>query len=129
MNIKIEKSRAQGTVKAPPAKSCIHRQIICAALSGGECIVNNVTESDDVLATVDCARSLGADVTVKDGAAYIKHGDSAYDSLNCRQSGSTLRFFIPVCLMQNKKFTLYGSPRLLQRPLDVYAELCRQQNL
>ena len=129
MNIEIEKSRASGTVKAPPAKSFIHRQIICAALSGGECVIRNVAESDDVLATADCARALGADVIIKDGAAYVKRGDSASDTLCCRQSGSTLRFFIPVCLMQDKKFTLCGSPRLMQRPLDVYEKLCKEQNL
>ena len=129
MTVNIEKSRAEGTVKAPPAKSFIHRQIICAVLSGGECVVNNVAESDDVLATADCARALGADVSVKDGAVYVKSGGSASDHLNCRQSGSTLRFFIPVCLMQNRKFTLCGSPRLMQRPLDVYADLCIEQNL
>lgn len=129
MNIKIEKSRAEGTVKAPPAKSFIHRQIICAALSGGECAVSNVTESDDVLATADCARSLGADVTVRDGTAYIRRGDDAADTLYCRQSGSTLRFFIPLCLMQNRELTLYGDARLMQRPLDVYAKLCAEQGL
>ena len=129
MKIEIKKSRAEGTVKAPPAKSFIHRQLICAALSGGDCAVHNTTESDDVLATVDCIRSLGASVTLKDGAVYIKSGGEISDTLYCRQSGSTLRFFIPVCLMQNRKFTFYGSPRLLQRPLDVYEELCKEQDL
>ena len=129
MNIKIEKSRAEGTVKAPPAKSFIHRQLICAALSGGDCVIRSVCESDDVLATADCARSLGAVVTIKDGTAYVKRGSEGSDSLYCRQSGSTLRFFIPVCLMRDEKFTLYGSPRLMQRPLDVYEDLCCKQNL
>lgn len=129
MNIKIEKSKAEGTVKAPPAKSFIHRQIICAALSGGECAVYNVKESDDVLATADCARALGADVKIENGAAYIKSGGERSDSLYCRQSGSTLRFFIPLCLMQNREFTLYGSDRLMQRPLDIYADLCKEQGL
>ncbi|MBQ7700317.1 MAG: 3-phosphoshikimate 1-carboxyvinyltransferase [Clostridia bacterium] len=129
MNIEIEKSRAEGKVNAPPAKSFIHRQIICAALSGGESVVHNICESDDVLATADCTRALGADVKIENGTAYIKSGGKTSEELYCRQSGSTLRFFIPVCLMQNRKFTLYGSPRLMQRPLDVYEELCGEQGV
>ncbi|MBO4423856.1 MAG: 3-phosphoshikimate 1-carboxyvinyltransferase [Clostridia bacterium] len=129
MTVYIEKSRASGSVAAPPSKSFIHRMMICAALSGGECVINNVTESDDVLATADCVRSLGAGVRIADGTAYIRPGDNASDRLYCRQSGSTLRFFIPVCLASGGEYTFYGDETLLRRPLSVYEKLCAEQGL
>ena len=129
MTVTIEKGRASGAVKAPPAKSFIHRQIICAALSGGGSVIHNVSYSEDVYATIDCARALGADIKPDGDTVYVKPGENVSDKLYCRQSGSTLRFFIPVCMSFGRPFTLYGDARLMQRPLDVYEKLCAEQGL
>ena len=129
MTVSIKKGTAKGTVKAPPSKSFVHRQIICAALSDGESVVRNICDSDDINATLDCARALGANITVKGDAAYITPGGERKSELFCRQSGSTIRFFIPVCLSFGGEYTFYGEKRLLQRPFDVYKKLCEQQGV
>lgn len=129
MVIEIKKGRAEGEIKAPPAKSFVHRQFICAALSDGISTVRNICQSEDIMATSDCARSLGAGVKIENDTAYITPSNDIKSELYCRQSGSTMRFFIPVCLSYGKEFTLYGEPGLLKRPFDVYRELCEKQNL
>ncbi len=129
MTARIEKGTARGQIKAPPSKSFVHRQIICAALCEGESVVRNVCQSDDIMASIDCARALGADVRQENDALYIKRGGETKNVLYCRQSGSTVRFFIPVCLASGGEYTFYGDGRLMQRPFDVYKELCASQNV
>jgi 3-phosphoshikimate 1-carboxyvinyltransferase len=129
MTVSIKKGKAGGEIKAPPSKSFAHRQIICAALSGGKSSVGNICDSDDISATVDCARSLGAEITVEHDTAYIKPGGVVKNELFCRQSGSTIRFFIPVCLAAGGEFMLHGDKRLLQRPFEAYKDLCAAQGV
>jgi len=132
MNIKIEKSKACGAVLAPPSKSFAHRLIICAALAG-ESRVRGLAESEDILATLDCAAAClgakftksGADVSFSESDVYGK----ARGALMCRESGSTMRFFIPLCLVKNTECRLYGAGKLLSRPMSVYENICREQNL
>ena len=120
----------RGAVDAPPSKSLAHRYLIGAALSGQKCTLTGVDFSEDVLASIDCLRALGADVSadsdtvVIDPKAFMQVEAPV---LRCRESGSTLRFLIPLALCLGKEVTLCGSERLLERPLDVYEELCRQK--
>ena len=100
MKIKIEKGIARGTVCAPPSKSMAHRLLICAGLSDGECVVHGISDSEDMLATMDCLRALGVQCE-KDGETVRVSGidirkAAAPKQLNCRESGSTLRFFIQI---------------------------------
>lgn len=119
----------RGAVDAPPSKSMAHRYLIGAALSGQKCTLTGVDFSEDVLASIDCLKALGADVSadsdtvVIDPKAFMQVEAPV---LRCRESGSTLRFLIPLALCLGKEVTLCGSERLLERPLDVYEELCRQ---
>lgn len=132
MNIKIEKTAYRGTVTAPPSKSAAHRRLICAALSKGKSVIHGISESEDMKATLDCIASLGASYekcgnTVTVFGCDPRSRDAA--SLNCRESGSTLRFFVPICLLSDKEATLNGSQRLLSRPLEPYEEICVSQGM
>ena len=117
----------KGTIAAPPSKSMAHRYLIGAALSGHRCVLTGVDYSEDILATRDCLKALGAHITTEEDRVTIDpqrfmQADSAI--LECRESGSTLRFLIPLALCLGKPVTLRGSQRLLERPLDVYEMLC-----
>ena len=130
MTVFIEKSTPRGIIAAPPSKSFAHRQIICAALADGESAIHGVGDSEDILATLDCVRSLGATVRVENGTAYITgKAKGGKKELFCRESGSTLRFMIPVCLAFGGEFAFYGSQKLLSRPLGVYEKLCSENGI
>lgn len=127
MKVKIYKSEARGAVTLPPSKSIAHRMIICALLSYGESIIKNVPECDDVIATLDCVRRLGATVE-KQGDTYKITGikrEKAHTGcdLYVGESGSTLRFLIPILLFLGGKYRLFCKGRLFERPLGVYEEL------
>jgi 3-phosphoshikimate 1-carboxyvinyltransferase len=132
MKIKINPSTAVGTVQAPPSKSIAHRALICGALSGGS-VIRNLAFSKDVSATVDCLSSLGASISVNENTVSTG-GLDIFDPnqnavLNCNESGSTLRFLIPLCLVSGKKTTFIGSKRLFERPLTIYENICREQGI
>ena len=132
MNVIIQPGTARGMVAAPPSKSMAHRLLICAALSEGESTVYGVDRSEDILATSDCLSALGASLSWEGTTVHIKGCDprrSGPAVLNCRESGSTLRFMIPLCLLSGNAMILKGSPTLLSRPLSVYEDLCRDRGL
>lgn len=126
-SVKIAPSRLSGRVTAPPSKSISHRALICAALADGESVISNLAFSEDILATVDALTAIGAtiekpsDDTLK--VTGIGGRPRAFDTLNCRESGSTLRFMIPICLLSREEFKLSGTEKLLSRPLGIYSEL------
>ena len=133
MTVEIRAGRASGTAAAPPSKSAAHRLLLCAGLSGGSSTVRNVAYSEDIRATLDVLRALGAKVrTDRDsvtvtGCDPLRAGTDA--PISCRESGSTLRFCIPLFLLSGNTFTLTGQGRLMQRPQSVYEALCRDQGL
>lgn len=134
MLVSIQKGAAHGKVTAPPSKSMAHRLLICAGLSGGECIIRNLAFSKDVEATIACLRALGAEITL-DGSTAIVKGTDVRKSLGktavlpCNECGSTLRFFIPLCLLSGEERVLTGSEYLMNRPLSVYEEIASTQGL
>ena len=128
----IEKGTAYGRVEAPPSKSVSHRYLICGALSGGS-VIENVAFSEDIKATLNCLKALGADYEI-DGSTVKIGGispDKAVKSteLFCNESGSTLRFLIPLCLLFGQKITLKGTERLMSRSLAVYKDMCLSQGI
>ena len=133
MELEIRAGRASGTVKAPPAKSAAHRLLLCAGLCHGTSVVRNVAFSEDILATIDVLRAIGAKVYVDEDYVFIRGTDvlraECGDVISCRESGSTLRFCIPLLLLSGSTFTLTGQGRLMQRPQSVYEKLCRDQGL
>ena len=129
MTAKFEKSVLSGEISAPPSKSMAHRLLILAALSGGKCKVDNIDSSEDVLAMIDCLKSLGASVKTECRAAFVDGSDflkNPASDLYCRESGNTLRFMIPLCLTTGRRITLHGSKRLMERPQSVYESLCAE---
>lgn len=128
MKVIIRPGIARGTVQAPPSKSMAHRHLICAALADGESLVRGVDRSEDILATADCLEALGASLFWDGDTVRVRGCDprqSASAVLRCRESGSTLRFMIPLCLLSGNEMRLEGSETLLSRPLSVYEDLCR----
>ncbi len=135
MTVKIEKSTAKGIVTAPPSKSLAHRLLICAGMSEGESVIHGISESEDVSATLDCLKALGADYErIDDGETIrIKGVDFTKavpkSELACRESGSTLRFFIPPALLSGNTVMFRGSETLMKRPMEVYKKLCDSKGL
>lgn len=132
MRVTIKKGTAHGTVAAPPSKSMAHRLLICAGLCRGKSVIRGVEGSQDVLATLDCLRAIGAKCELEGDTVTVYGTDFAESgerTLNCRESGSTLRFFIPISMLFSGKTRLCGSETLLSRPLDVYKNICRAAGL
>ena len=130
MNITIKKGTASGVVSIPSSKSVAHRLLINAALTDGETIINGLSLNEDIGATIDCLKTLGAKIDYSHGRCTVhgtKDRGESLRRLHCRESGSTLRFMIPLCL-DSVKTELYGSPRLIERPHSVYSEICEKND-
>lgn len=127
MKVKILPSKTSGEVSAPPSKSFAHRYLIGSVLSRGKCVIKNIADSDDISATLSCIEQLGGSVT-KDGntVTVIPTNENQIENavFDCKESGSTLRFFIPVVLATGaKNCTFSGSERLLARGIKEYEKL------
>ncbi|MBE6590536.1 MAG: 3-phosphoshikimate 1-carboxyvinyltransferase [Ruminococcaceae bacterium] len=123
----ISPFKLKGSVDAPPSKSMAHRYLIGAALSGQKCTLSGIDYSEDFLATADCLAALGVKITKNEDSVEIDpKGFMKVKApiLECRESGSTFRFFIPLALCLGERVVLHGSERLLARPLDVYERIC-----
>ncbi len=126
MRVKLYPRTARGSVTVPPSKSIAHRMLICAALADGRSRIIGTEDSEDILATCDCLAALGADVSVFRKVAYINGTGGRVSTdlpvLDCRESGSTLRFLLPISLLGGGA-VLRGSRRLLERGVDVYRDM------
>ena len=128
MKAKIKCSNAKGVIKAPPSKSYAHRYLISGALSCGS-IVSNISFSNDINATLSCLESLGFIFDKKEDKVIFNGYKKQNKVLNCLESGSTLRFFIPVALVLNEEATLIGSKKLFSRGLEIYEKLFLEQDI
>lgn len=133
MKLSIKCGTAKGTVTAPASKSVAHRLLISAALAKGESRISGITPCEDVLATINCLNALGAKIEFTEDVAIVQGFDplsaEAREPLWANESGSTLRFLIPIALLSNNKITFGGALRLMQRPLGIYEELCSELGL
>lgn len=124
-NINVESSQLNGTVSIPPSKSDVHRAIICAALSRGKCTVAPVALSEDIKATIGCIKTLGADINIENDVLTID-GSNLFNVDNCQihcgESGSLLRFIIPVVSAMGITATFTGAGRLPERPIGIYLD-------
>lgn len=133
MTVTLQAGRALGTVCAPPSKSMAHRLLISAGLSLGESIIHGISDSLDVLATVSCLRAMGAECKIEGDTAFVRGIDARDASpthlLHAGESGSTLRFFVPIALISESPVLFEGAPSLFARPMDVYQTLCEERGL
>ena len=136
MDIQIIPKKLSGAVTPPPSKSQAHRLLIAAALSGGVSVLHGLAESQDIQATRRCLSALGAGMEdLPDGALRVHglgHGivmAPPYALLDCGESGSTLRFLIPVALLVQGGASFTGRGRLMERPLKPYEDLFREKGV
>ena len=130
MNKKIIKAnRLTGEVTPPPSKSILHRYIIASSLAKGISKIENISYSDDIIATIEAMEKLGAKIEKKDNYLLIdgsKTFDKKYLSNNaeidCNESGSTLRFLFPLSIVKKNKISFKGKGKLFKRPLSPYFE-------
>lgn len=124
MNIRLKPCRFCGEVTAISSKSDAHRLLIASALSDRQTFIRCNARSADITATVNCLNSLGADIKFVDGGISVKPIKEKRKSavLDCNESGSTIRFLLPVAasLGTNTEFT--GGGRLPERPLSPLRE-------
>ena len=116
-----------GSIQVPPSKSAAHRQVLCAALSRGRCSVSNVDMNEDIKATVAAVTALGVQARYDDSSSLLTLDASGLGGQNavidCGESGSTLRFLIPIAAALGVSARFEGRGRLPYRPLGVYKEL------
>ena len=124
MNIKITPSKLVGTVKIPPSKSVAHRLIICAALSEGASEIENVYPSKDITATMEAMRAFGAKIDFSGTKAVVRGIEKPAEKavIDCCESGSTLRFIIPVAAALGTATEFHGRGKLPERPITPYLE-------
>lgn len=117
-----------GRVTLPPSKSVAHRAMLCAALSRGSCALSHMAGSQDIDATARAIEALGGQVRLEEdrGLCLVEGaglGIAQGGLIHCGESGSTLRFLIPIACALGGRWTFTGEGRLPERPLDVYREL------
>lgn len=133
MNVEIKKFKSNGVVAAPPSKSVAHRLLLCSALSQGESIIKNVHFSEDIEATLRCITALGAKwEKIEDGVKVFGIDASKSEPtevFDCGESGSTLRFFVPLAWIGGSRFEFTGAKSLMNRPQSEYEAICKKQGV
>lgn len=124
-DVKFSPFVPNGTVNVPPSKSDVHRAIICAGMANGVSRISPVALSNDIKATIGCIKALGADAVLENNVLTVD-GTNMYKNktalLDCGESGSTLRFFIPIAAVGNINATFVGKGKLPQRPIGIFTE-------
>lgn len=131
-NVRITPSPLRGEINIPPSKSLAHRAVICAGLSEGISNISNIIYSQDIKATIEGMKSVGVKVESEDKSINVK-GKSPLEliknTIDCIESGSTLRFLIPIGLLTGEEVTFNGRGKLITRPLNVYYEIFKKQGI
>lgn len=122
MDIRITPSFLSGKVEIPASKSCAHRALICASLAHGTSVISGVNMSKDIEATIGAMTALGARFMINGSTVTVTGIESCPEKaeIDCCESGSTLRFVIPVAAALGTESTFFGKGRLPQRPIDIY---------
>ncbi|ATV35002.1 3-phosphoshikimate 1-carboxyvinyltransferase [Fusobacterium pseudoperiodonticum] len=121
--IKVDK--LVGELSPPPSKSVLHRYIIASSLAKGISKIENISFSEDIIATIEAMKKLGAKIEQKDNYLLID-GSDTFKNLNenieidCNESGSTLRFLFPLSIVKENKVLFKGRGKLFKRPMTPY---------
>lgn len=131
--VRIQAGKLKGSLKIPPSKSICHRAIISACLSLGRSKLENIIFSDDIIATKEAMRKLGANIE-KVGVNELKVDGNfplalQGQEIDCKESGSTLRFLIPISLLNGGNVSFTGQGKLVSRPLNPYYKIFHKQNI
>lgn len=136
--IEILPTVLKGKVKAPPSKSLSHRAIIASGLCNGLSRIENIILSQDILHTCNGLKTLGMDIDLQKSGKEDKYnlrirGNLALElrgyTIDCGESGSTLRFLLPLATLTGKEITFRGRGRLVKRPLEPYYKIFQEQNI
>lgn len=131
MKVKIYPGFASGEIKIPPSKSLLHRAIISASLAKGTSTISNIILSDDIKATINAFKQFGVNIKANNNKLEISNNKplthSSLKTIDCNESGSTLRFLIPI-LANNKGIKFTGNPTLMKRPLTIYQSIFKANN-
>ncbi|MDD3122182.1 MAG: 3-phosphoshikimate 1-carboxyvinyltransferase [Candidatus Izemoplasmatales bacterium] len=133
MNVLIQPKQLTGTVVVPPSKSQSHRAIIAASLSKGKSVISNITYSEDIVATIGAMEKLGVKFIknthqlIVSGVGRVSISDDNF--VDCNESGSTLRFVIPIFSISKEKIVFTGKRSLFKRPMSVYEDLFKNLGL
>lgn len=134
MIVKVTPAQCHGSVQVPPSKSMAHRALICAGFAGGTSRLEGIGDSQDMAATIGAMELLGAQFAREGSCCTVTGtgGSASADGdvvVNCRESGSTLRFMIPLFALGGARTTFIGQGRLMQRSQAVYQQLFRERGL
>ena len=123
----IKADKLVGELSPPPSKSVLHRYIIASSLAKGTSKIENISFSEDIIATIEAMKKLGAKIEQKENYLLID-GSDTFKNLNenieidCNESGSTLRFLFPLSIVKENKVLFKGRGKLFKRPMTPYFE-------
>ncbi len=123
----IKADKLIGELSPPPSKSVLHRYIIASSLAKGISKIENISFSEDIIATIEAMKKIGAKIEKKDNYLLID-GSDTFKNLNenieidCNESGSTLRFLFPLSIVKENKVLFKGRGKLFKRPMTPYFE-------
>lgn len=134
MRVTITPGIPQGSVRVPTSKSVAHRYLTAAAFTPGETHLRDLPDNADIRATLRCLRAMGVGIRQDGTEATVcgrTPGEFPSGTADCGESGTTLRLLLPFALLRgaDARTTFTGAPRLLERPLSVYADICRAQGI
>lgn len=125
--VTIKPRKLYGKIEVPSSKSACHRAIIAAGLAEGESLIENVAFSEDISATIEAMESLGVSIKMEKEKTLRITGCKKLilnnNVIHCGESGSTLRFFIPIAMLSGEKVTFTGRGKLVSRPLKEYYDI------
>ncbi|MFA9380226.1 MAG: 3-phosphoshikimate 1-carboxyvinyltransferase, partial [Acetanaerobacterium sp.] len=131
MNIRVYPAQLSGTFSPPSSKSASHRAVIAAALARGESQIEALADNNDITATANAMCALGAQIARQGRTAMISGITRACTQaqLRCGESGSTLRFLLPVAAALGVTATFHGEGRLPGRPIDMLLKELRKNGV
>ncbi|WP_028044151.1 3-phosphoshikimate 1-carboxyvinyltransferase [Candidatus Stoquefichus massiliensis] len=132
MAVQITPHQLKGSVSVPPSKSMAHRAIICASLARGKSTITNIEYSQDIKATISAMKALGTMIFEYDDYLEIDGTTTFLKNqceIDCCESGSTLRFMVPISIVCEANIHFFGEGRLGKRPLDVYYDIFEKQGI